>query len=187
MRGFPREVGTRNISPFPSPSSPSHDRSPPLRFRRQRGGGRSAGRCGAGRLQPQHRNRAAAVPRRPRTNKSARPDYAWTLEMFRRIRRRNPAIALEDRPDARPGRNQRRTARHAGRSVRGGLPAADVGPISSAVAAADAGGAICPAGGVRASRRAGPANRLRARGRRAVRPFELPCPRNGEANDELMK
>ena len=37
------------------------------------------------------------------------PDYAWTLEMFRRIRRGNPARA-ETRPDARAGRNDGRVA-----------------------------------------------------------------------------
>ena len=45
----------------PSPFPPDH-RSAALRFRRQRGGRRSADRGGAGRLQPQHGNRAAAVP-----------------------------------------------------------------------------------------------------------------------------
>ena len=48
-----------------SPFSPHH-RGPALRLRRQPVGGRSADRRGPGGLQPQHRDRAAAVSRRPR-------------------------------------------------------------------------------------------------------------------------
>ena len=81
------------LSPISISLLPDH-RGLALRFRRQRGGRRSADRGGAGGLQPQHGNRAAAVSD-VRVRRAEEPDYAWTLEMFRRIRRGNPAIALK--------------------------------------------------------------------------------------------
>ena len=76
---------------------PPHDRSPALRFRRQRRGGRSAGRCGP----DVYNHNTETVPRLfsdvvSRPAERTRPYFrCWTLEMFRRIRRRNPAIALK--------------------------------------------------------------------------------------------
>ena len=107
--------------------------------------------------------------------------------MFRRIHRRNPAIALKTGLMLGLGETTEELLDTLADLFGGRLPAADVGAISSAVAAADAGGAIRSAGGVRASRRVGPANGLRARGRRAVRALELSRPGNGKSgmmNDE---
>ena len=46
------------------------------------------GRCGPGGLQPQQRNRARLY----REVRGRKADYRWTLDMFRRIKRRSPAM-----------------------------------------------------------------------------------------------
>ena len=67
------------------------------------------------------------VPRLFASVRGRKADYRWTLEMFRRIRRRNPAIRTKTGLMLGPGRNARGVAGHAGRPLRGRLPMLTLG------------------------------------------------------------
>ncbi len=120
------------------------------------------------------------VPRLFHVVRDQRTDYAWTLEMFRRIHRRNPAIALKTGLMLGLGETTEELLDTLADLLDAGCRLLTLGqylqpsPRQMPVVRYRA------AGGVRASRRVGPADGLRARGRRPVRPFELPRPRNGE-------
>ena len=107
------------------------------------------------------------------------PDYAWTLEMFRRIRRRNPAIALKTGLMLGMGETSDELLDTLADLFEAGCRLLTLGQYFSR-RWADAGGSIRATRGVRGSRRASPAYGLRSRGRRPVRAFELSCAGNGE-------
>ena len=115
------------------------------------------------------------IPHRARPSKA---DYAWTLEMFRRIRRRNPTIGLKTGLMLGLGETTEELLDTLADLFEAGCRMLTLGQYLQPSPAADAGGSLRSAGRVRASWRIGPANGLRARGQRPVRAIELSCPRD---------
>ena len=76
------------------------------------------------------------------------PNYPWTLEMFRRVRRANPAIALKTGLMLGLGETTEELLDTLADLHNAGCPAADFGPVSSALAGPTARGPLLAARGV---------------------------------------
>ena len=71
-----------------------------------------------------------------------RADYQRSLDLLAHVKRQLAGDRDQERPDARPGRDDRGTARRAGRPAGGRLRHADAGPVPGADAEAHSGGPL---------------------------------------------
>ena len=118
------------------------------------------------------------VPRLYRGVRGRKSDYRWTLEMFRRIKRRAPVMRTKTGLMLGLGETEEEAAGRFGRSSRRGMRDADPRPVPAAHAPEPARRPLHPAGTVSRVGSSRTAHGLPTGGGGAFRAVELSCPRN---------